>query len=754
MDYSDKIARYEEIEKRGLLGQLPIEKQEAWAEYKRRQTPELSLTDEQKAQIQSAKDEYARKQAERDRDQWFVSLVENEQENPVRNVLRSTARLGLSGIQGIANAGLNPFTGVVSKVMGVEDTKPIKPENTAERMAELGGEAGYDAAALYALGGLADGAGLLGSGTGATSKIAKAVFSPEGVLNKFVAPAVGGAFVRGYTNPTNAFEQAVADLTGAMTVGGIQGALEKNITNIAGGLKNSLKDNKANSVLSKGIKSDENIAQQISNEAPAVYNRLNDEMTAALEKLTGRKLDIDKALSTQQQRYKDFVSKNADVELYSPKSAQEQSAENFKRWFEGSKVVDENGQPLKLYHGTDADFDAFDMSKGRSTMDIQGAFFSPYDIDAKGYGPNLKEVYLNIKNPADEATAYKALRKYQGQNDAGLKAKQDLQRQGFDGVFNGYDEYIAFEPNQIKSVNNSGAWSSSPSLSDAGWTPKASLKNFTQGLNEFQENALNQALNKGSTMSTNAKGSLGATHRAQEVLNDMINASYDTKNPFKPKATTETSQLMKVKDRLNQILEPSGIKPFDEGIAKSKSLQTNFEKGYNFKPSEIKFENLGLETLRDKKAFLQGRIQKITDNVLSDGGTSISKAIQKDENTLRKLMPEKKFNQLMNKAGEIETQFKRLKSLEGQANRELVKDAERGSSINRENWESKGALLGRISDILGGAFARKGRANLAKKYLDPETTQIIRMGGLRGLGKGAGSAATRQTIFDLLNRGE
>lgn len=37
MDYSDKIARYEEIERRGLLNKLPPEKQALWAEYKSRQ---------------------------------------------------------------------------------------------------------------------------------------------------------------------------------------------------------------------------------------------------------------------------------------------------------------------------------------------------------------------------------------------------------------------------------------------------------------------------------------------------------------------------------------------------------------------------------------------------------------------------------------------------------------------------------------------------------------------------------------------
>lgn len=49
MDYSEKIARYEEIERRGLLSQLPQEKQEAWAEYKRRQAPQQTPQEESSA---------------------------------------------------------------------------------------------------------------------------------------------------------------------------------------------------------------------------------------------------------------------------------------------------------------------------------------------------------------------------------------------------------------------------------------------------------------------------------------------------------------------------------------------------------------------------------------------------------------------------------------------------------------------------------------------------------------------------------
>lgn len=123
-------------------------------------------------------------------------------------------------------------------------------------------------------------------------------------------------------------------------------------------------------------------------------------------------------------------------------------------FFRESKVRDEDGQLMVMYHGTDAEFTVFDSSKSRANMDIQGNFFSPWELDASGYGQNVGAYYLNIKNPANETTAYRALRKFQGQNEAGRKAREYLEQMGYDGVDNSGEEYIAFYPEQIKRADN------------------------------------------------------------------------------------------------------------------------------------------------------------------------------------------------------------------------------------------------------------------------------------------------------------
>jgi len=73
----------------------------------------------------------------------------------------------------------------------------------------------------------------------------------------------------------------------------------------------------------------------------------------------------------------------------------------FERWFGDSKVVDAEGKPLVVYHGTSADFDAFDM--GADKRGVGGAWFSDshnyaYDM-AGGRDGRVIDAYLSLKNP-------------------------------------------------------------------------------------------------------------------------------------------------------------------------------------------------------------------------------------------------------------------------------------------------------------------------------------------------------------------
>jgi len=155
---------------------------------------------------------------------------------------------------------------------------------------------------------------------------------------------------------------------------------------------------------------------------------------------------------------------------------------SFKEWFGdwennpkgASKVVDENGEPLVVYHGSPfGEFNAFTESelKNVSPKDAKGHYFtSDYGVaQAYGsgqYGGSMRGAqatvyasYLKINNP--EYILDNNHRHWYIKQDK----KDSLAASGKDGVI--YrdskdtinDEYIAFDPTQIKSATgNSGAF--------------------------------------------------------------------------------------------------------------------------------------------------------------------------------------------------------------------------------------------------------------------------------------------------------
>ena len=78
----------------------------------------------------------------------------------------------------------------------------------------------------------------------------------------------------------------------------------------------------------------------------------------------------------------------------------------FKSWFgdwinnpqNASKVVDANGEPLVVYHGTKADFSVFEGQRIKNTSEGAGFYFTPNKNLAQGFG-NIKATFLNIRNP-------------------------------------------------------------------------------------------------------------------------------------------------------------------------------------------------------------------------------------------------------------------------------------------------------------------------------------------------------------------
>ena len=111
-------------------------------------------------------------------------------------------------------------------------------------------------------------------------------------------------------------------------------------------------------------------------------------------------------------------------------------------FFKDSKVRDEEGKLIPVYHGTKADFNVFAQSEGGALG--KGIYFAESYDYAKGFGRNGKvvEAYVNIKNPYVVSWP-------------GNYNQEELKTKGYDGIYHtGNKFWVAFEPNQIKNIDN------------------------------------------------------------------------------------------------------------------------------------------------------------------------------------------------------------------------------------------------------------------------------------------------------------
>jgi hypothetical protein len=185
----------------------------------------------------------------------------------------------------------------------------------------------------------------------------------------------------------------------------------------------------------------------------------------------------------------------------------------FRKWFGGSKVVDAEGKPLVVYHGTSGrpyggDIDQF-AKKARGGMGGSiGFWFASTREAAQGFArerwigvkPQVIEAYLSIKNPL-EFESYRAFtdaanaEKGATIEDRLKKLARKMKKAGHDGFVvrksetdgGGLrDDWVAFDPTQIKSPANRGtfdptdpriAFSTSGKTGDAASGKTAGMKN-------------------------------------------------------------------------------------------------------------------------------------------------------------------------------------------------------------------------------------------------------------------------------------
>ena len=179
--------------------------------------------------------------------------------------------------------------------------------------------------------------------------------------------------------------------------------------------------------------------------------------------------------------YMDAVEKG-DME-----TARRKVKEAAKAAMQETKVVDENGEPLVVYHGTTNDEVKRKWNEQTKTYDTEhkpftvfktiyldglpsvGHFFVNSEDNAAGYGYTVYPVYLNMQNPLVidcKGSAYNSI-EHGGERHDTYEWAAIAQEKGYDGVIfknirdgvdygamqEPVDEYVAFDSNQIKSAD-------------------------------------------------------------------------------------------------------------------------------------------------------------------------------------------------------------------------------------------------------------------------------------------------------------
>ena len=187
----------------------------------------------------------------------------------------------------------------------------------------------------------------------------------------------------------------------------------------------------------------------------------------------------------------------------------------FQNWFGDSKVVDEQGKPQVMYHGTSSDFSSFGRVEGGNAYGA-GFYFTSSPTDAASYAtgegmgriapegnvsPNIMPVFLKMERPYEFGNSIVPLEEIgaieaasnslspgmwkQGELksafDSGYQATRDnvaqfvfeqtgqsypdlLKAAGYDGIIANMGT-VVFDPTQIKSVNNRGTFdTTSPNI--------------------------------------------------------------------------------------------------------------------------------------------------------------------------------------------------------------------------------------------------------------------------------------------------
>lgn len=165
-----------------------------------------------------------------------------------------------------------------------------------------------------------------------------------------------------------------------------------------------------------------------------------------------------------------MLAPNGRPSNLTPKQYGQVRTPEFKRWFgdwehdpeNASKVVDENGEPLVVYHGTPNEFTVFRNTQQNDAGWLgKGYYFYGVEEESHGYmgkkGGHLMPLFLNIRDPYYLSETEHDELVERDDVDFSAEFTEQICEDGYDGVYYNGDlrrEWMALYPTQIKSATD------------------------------------------------------------------------------------------------------------------------------------------------------------------------------------------------------------------------------------------------------------------------------------------------------------
>ena len=260
----------------------------------------------------------------------------------------------------------------------------------------------------------------------------------------------------------------------------------------------------------------------------------------------------------------------------------------FKKWFgdwendpaNASKIVDENGEPLVVFHGSSDDFNVFeirDRKIGRRKTSTRGFYFTNNRWVASQYAGSdgfVKSYFIKILNYPTKKD--KIVLKYDNIDDYLFDYGKTIEKFGYDGAVDNNGDFIVFESNQIKLADGSNT-------TFDGTNPDIRF----DGGGEVNNEVLTDFVNQVEAYQSNHYG----TYNRDNLVESYLKLPDSIKEKIKP---ITTKNLFRGSDGLSQKSAISFTK--NEGYSKMFGV-------YSF-PFKVVEENKGLIDTKRLSALL------------------------------------------------------------------------------------------------------------------------------------------------------